>query len=67
VLESFDETIVALQDTRVLEGFVNGLGIQFSQHEFELPGYYPEYAFGSEGWIEFMELFWSLRGPGKTA
>lgn len=67
VLASFDETIVALQDTRVLEGFVNGLGLQFPQHEFELPDYYPEYSFGSEGWIEFMELFWSLRGPGSTA
>lgn len=67
VLESFDATIVALQDTKVLEGFVHGLGIQFTQHEFGLPDYYPEYSFGTEGWIEFMELFWALRGPGKAA
>lgn len=67
VLASFDETIVALQDTRVVEGFVNGLGMQFTQHEFDLPDYYPEYSFGTEGWIEFMELFWTLRGPGNVA
>jgi len=66
VLASFDETIVALQDTHVLEGFVNGLGLQFPQHEFELPDYYPEYAFGSEGWIEFMELFWTVKSPGNV-
>ena len=67
VLADFDETIVALQDTHVLEGFVNGLGLKFPQDEFELPGYYSSYAFGSEGWIDFMELFWTLRGPGKIA
>jgi len=67
VLDNFDETIVALQDTHVLEGFVNGLGLKFPQHEFELPDYYPSYAFGSEGWIEFLELFWTLRGPGSVA
>ncbi len=64
VLGNFDNTIVALQDTHVLEGFVNGLGMKFPQHEFELPSYYSSYAFGSEGWIDFMELFWSLRGTG---
>jgi hypothetical protein len=67
VLADFDETIVALQDTHVLEGFVNGLGLKFPQHEFELPNYYSSYAFGSEGWIDFLELFWTLRGPGNTA
>ena len=67
VLADFDETVIALQDTRVLEGFVNGLGLRFPQHEFDLPGYYSSYAFGSEGWIDFMELFWTLRGPGSTA
>ncbi len=67
VLADFDETIVALQDTHVLEGFVNGLGLKFPQHEFVLPSYYPSYAFGSEGWIDFLELFWTLRSPGKTA
>jgi hypothetical protein len=67
VLDNFDETIVALQDTHVLEWFVNGLGLKFPQHEFELPDYYPSYAFGSEGWIEFLELFWTLRGPGSVA
>lgn len=67
VLEDFDLTVVALQDTQALEGFVNGLGLQFPQHEFFLPAYYADYAFGSEGWIEFMELFWSMRGPGKAA
>jgi len=67
VLTDFDNTIVAFQDTHVLEGFVNGLGLAFPQYEFELPEYYPSYAFGSEGWIDFMELFWTLRGPGKVA
>ena len=67
VLADFDETILALQDTRVVEGFVNGLGLRFPQHEFELPGYYSSYAFGSEGWIDFMELFWTLRGTGGSA
>jgi hypothetical protein len=66
-LADFDETIVALQDTHVLEGFVNGLGLRFPQHEFELPGYYPSYAFGNEGWIDFIELFWTLRGPGTAS
>jgi hypothetical protein len=64
VLVDFDDTIVALQDTHVLEGFVNGLGLKFPQHEFELPGYYSSYSFGSEGWIDFLELFWTMRGPG---
>ena len=67
VLSDFDEAIVALQDTHVLEGFVNGLGLRFPQHEFELPSYYSSYEFGSDGWIEFMELFWTLRGPGGEA
>lgn len=67
VLLDFDDTIVALQDTHVLEGFVNGLGLKFPQHEFELPSYYSSYAFGSEGWIEFLEMFWTMRGPGGSA
>jgi len=67
VLANFDETIVALQDTQVLDGFVNGLGLTFPQHESRLPDYYPSYAFGSEGWIDFMDLFWTMRGPGKVA
>jgi hypothetical protein len=67
VLADFDQTIVALQDTHVLEGFVNGLGLTFPQHEFELPEYYPSYGFGNEGWIDFLESFWTLRGPGGSA
>ncbi len=67
VLEDFDLTVIALQDTQALEGFVNGLGLQFPQHEFKLPGYYADYAFGREGWIDFMQLFWNMRGPGKAA
>jgi hypothetical protein len=67
VLGNFDSTIIAFQDTYVLEGFVNGLGLTFPQYEFELPEYYSSYAFGSEGWIDFLELFWTLRGPGGSA
>lgn len=67
VLADFDETIIALQDTRVLEGSVNGLGLKFPQHEFVLPNYYSSYAFGSEGWIDFLDLFWTLKSPGKGA
>lgn len=67
VLTDFDATIIAFQDTHVLEGFVNGLGLRFPQYEFELPDYYPSYSFASDGWIDFMELFWTLRGPGNIA
>ena len=67
VLTDFDAAIVALQDTPTLEGFVNGLGMRFPQHEFDLPGYYSSYAFASEGWIDFMELFWTMRGVGGAA
>ncbi len=67
VLADFDRAVIALQDTQALEGFVHGLGIQFPKRESMLPGYYPEYAFGSDGWIEFMKLFWEMQGPGKNA
>lgn len=67
VLADFDLTVIALQDTQALEGFVNGLGLLFPQHEFNIPDYYADYAFGSEGWIDFLEHFWSQRGPGKSA
>ncbi|UCE92080.1 MAG: hypothetical protein JSV90_02770 [Methanobacteriota archaeon] len=66
VLTNFDSTVVALQDTHVLEGSVNGLGMRFPQHEFDLPGYYSSYAFASDGWIDFLELFWTMRGAGGT-
>ncbi|MBN1678211.1 MAG: hypothetical protein JW880_06690 [Candidatus Thermoplasmatota archaeon] len=67
VLEDFDLTVVALQDTQALEGFVNGLGLLFPQHEFTIPSYYADYAFGDEGWIDFLQLFWDVRGPGEAA
>jgi hypothetical protein len=58
---------MALHDTHVLEGFVNGVGLKLPQHEFELPRHYPSHSFGGEGSIGFLELFWSLSGAGTGA
>jgi len=67
VLADFDETVIALQDTHALEGFVNGLGLRFPQRAASIPDYYSEYAFASDGWIDFLKLFWSAKSPGKSA
>lgn len=62
VLEDFDETIVALQVWKPLLNKVNGLGVLFAMHEWEVPDYYYEYVMPNEFWLAFLESYWSAVG-----
>jgi len=62
VLKAFDEAVVAVHSTGSLDGMVYGLGIAMPDHSWELPGYYGNYAFSSQGWTDFLEAYWAANG-----
>jgi len=62
VLAAFDDAVVALQLTQATAGKVNGLGIAFPHHPWEVTSYYETYLFPGLGWLEFLEAYWAAAG-----
>jgi hypothetical protein len=62
VLDDFDTTVVALHATRSLNNMVFGLGITFVDHMKEWPGYYDEFAFANQGWMDFVSAYDGVHG-----
>lgn len=62
VLDDFDATVVALHATRSLNHMLFGLGITFVDHMREWPSYYDEFAFASQGWMDFVNAYDGVHG-----
>jgi len=62
VLTDFDSAVVAVQATNSLEDMLFGLGIAFPDHSWELAGYYADYSFANQGWMDFLEAYWAAHG-----
>jgi len=62
VLAAFDAAVVAVHATSSLDGMIYGLGISFPDHSWELPSYYTDYAFASQGWLDFVTAYWAANG-----
>lgn len=62
VLEDFDNTVIALQVLKSLEGSVHGLGVRFAMHQADVPAYYYEYAMPTEFWLDFLGAYWAAAG-----
>jgi len=62
VLTNFDEAVIALQVSHSMDNQVHGLGINLAFHERDVPDYYAEYSFDDNGWLDFLEAFWTACG-----
>jgi len=62
VLTNFDETVIALQVSHSMDHQVHGLGINLAFHERDVPDYYAEYSFDDNGWLDFLDAFWTACG-----
>jgi len=61
-LADFDAAVVSVHATKSLRNMVCGLGIMLPDHSWELPGYYGDFAFSSQGWMIFLEAYWAAHG-----
>lgn len=57
-----DAAVVALQATRTTDHQLYGIGIALPNHAKEMPGYYANFAFPAEGWMEFLAAYWAASG-----
>lgn len=62
VLANLDVTVVAVHATDSLDHMIHGLGITMPDHSWEMPSYYSGYSFAGEGWMTFLEVYWSAHG-----
>jgi hypothetical protein len=75
VLNAYDAAILAIGTSRITEDLHTGLGIYLplnpahSLEEFMLNGSeeeYRSYAFPQQGWMDFIEAFWSANGGNEA-
>ena len=62
VLNDFDDTVVALHATHSLHNMAFGLGITFVDHFREWPGFYSDFAFAAQGWMDFVNAYCAVHG-----
>jgi hypothetical protein len=62
VLASLDAAIVSMHATGSTDHMLTGLGIGFPNHSWEMSSYYPNFAFASQGWMDFMKAYWAAAG-----
>jgi hypothetical protein len=62
VLDDFDDTVIALHETRSLHNMVFGLGVTFVDHFKEWPGFYDQFAFAGQGWPDFVDAYCGVHG-----
>ena len=61
-LEDLDAVVVAIHATSSTSVMLGGLGVGFADHSWELPGYYTDFAFASQGWLDLMKAYWAAHG-----
>jgi hypothetical protein len=61
-LSDLDSVVIALHATRSTDHMLAGLGIGFPDHSWEMPSYYPEFAFANQGWLDLMGAYWAAHG-----
>jgi hypothetical protein len=61
-LVNLNSVIVALHATRSTQNMLAGLGIGFPDHSSEMPSYYPNFAFASQGWLNLEQSYWAAHG-----
>ena len=62
VIADFDEAVIALQVTQTVDHQINGLGIGFPNHSWEMPSFYLDFAFPYLGWYDFLQAYWAAAG-----
>jgi len=62
VISDLDAAVMALQTTGTTDHMTSGLGIYMPNHPSELPDIYRVFAFPAEGWMAFLEAYWSAHG-----
>jgi len=62
VLADFDAAVVAIHATKPMKNMVCGLGIALPDHSWDMPGYYGDFAFSSQGWMDLLEAYWAAHG-----
>lgn len=62
VAANVDLAVVALQATRTTDHQLAGIGIALPNHPGEVPSYYAAFAFPADGWMAFLEAYWSACG-----
>ena len=61
-LANLDSVIVALHATGSTDHMLAGLGIGFPDHSWEMPSYYPGFAFAKQGWLNLLQAYWAAHG-----
>lgn len=62
VLEDLDDTVIAIHATGSLDHMLNGLGITLPDHMSELPGFYSDFEFAGQGWLDFAKAYCGAHG-----
>jgi len=62
VLDDLDAVVIALHAVRSTSNMLGGIGINFANHSWELPSYYTDFAFASQGWLELLQAYWAVHG-----
>lgn len=62
VLENLQAAVIGLHATGSLDHMVGGMGIIFPNHSWEMPPYYENFAFASQGWLAFVQAYWAVHG-----
>jgi len=60
-LEALSAAVIGIQATHVTEKIVGGLGIYLSTQAWNV-AWYEEYAFASQGWLDFLQAYWAANG-----
>ena len=62
VVASVDAAVLGMHATRTTDHQLYGIGIALPNHEKEMPGYYPAFAFPEAGWLDFLAAYWAATG-----
>ena len=62
VLDDLEAVVIALHAVKSTSNMLGGIGIDFANHSWELPDYYTDFAFASQGWLELLQAYWAVHG-----